>query len=57
MINVLKVAFLKFGLKSFAPVKNYPAVFAHCGLLDKLLNKFSYPVLGRLLGFIPRGPM
>ena len=35
------------------PLKNYRAVFASSGLLDELLNKFSYPGLGRPMEFIP----
>ena len=37
-------------------VRNFPAVFALRGLLDELLNKFSYTVLGRPMDFIPRDP-
>ena len=53
-IHVLKVAFLKFDLKSFLPHKNFPAVFARCGLLHKLLNKFSCSGLGGPMEFVPR---
>ena len=34
---------LNLTLKTLHPVKNYPAAFALRGLLDYLLNKFSYP--------------
>ena len=36
------------------PIKNCPAVFARCGLLHKLLNKFSCPGLGGPMEFVPR---
>ena len=55
-INVLKVAFLKLGLKSVAPRKNFPAVFAPRVLLDELFNKFSYSCVGNPMDFIPRDP-
>ena len=55
-MHVLKVAFLKFGLKSFIPRKNCSAVFAPRGLLDELLNKLSYPCPGRHMDFISRDP-
>ena len=42
--------------KVLHPETNYPAVFTPGGLLDKLLNKLSYPGLGRPMDFIPRDP-
>ena len=35
---------------------NFPVAFAHGGLLDELLNKFSYPGLGCPMDFIPWDP-
>ena len=53
-MDVLKVAFLKFGLKGLYPVKSYPAVFTPRGLLDELLNRCSNTGLGSPIDFIPR---
>ena len=53
-ILVLKVALFKFDLESFMPCKNCPAFFIPCGFSGELLNKFSYPVLGDPVDFIPR---
>ena len=38
------------------PVKNCPPVSAPRGLLDELLNKFSYTGLGNPMDFIPWDP-
>ena len=38
------------------PVKNCGAVFPSRGVLDELLNKFSYPGLGYPVDFIPWDP-
>ena len=39
--------------ESFVPHETSPALSAPLGLLDELLNKFWYPVLGRPADFIP----
>ena len=56
IIHVLKVAFLKSGLTSFIPLNNCTAVFVPSGILNELLNKFSYPGLGRPMEFILQDP-
>ena len=55
-MHILKVAFLKFVLKSFVPRKKLPSSFRTGGLLDELLNKFSYGGLGCPMDFILRNP-
>ena len=54
IIHVLKVALLKYGLKSFIPRKKLPGSFLIHGLLDALLNTFSYPNLGGPVDFVLR---
>ena len=53
-MRVLKVAFLKFGLKIFVPRKEIAQQFSH--LVASWINKFSHSVLGRLMDFIPGDP-
>ena len=55
-MHVLKVAFLKFGLKGFIPRKKLPGSFALRGFLNELLNKFPHLGLGGLVDFIPLDP-
>ena len=54
-IYVLKVAFLKFRLKSFTLRKNCLAVSPR-DFWNVVLNKFSYTSLGGPLDFISRDP-